>query len=186
MSRRNHRNFRPLKKNDPPIVLKDNSFQFVSKGTTKKKKDNNKNRILDKKKTTILKNLSTDLISTYYECNKEFMYRTKMNPKRFITVNHKPRKNQGFDNSGYELILKVDDILVGRKNKFRVLDGLGSGTYGQVVKCQNLNDKSQFVAIKVIKNHQAYFNQALLEINILQTVRIFFFFSFFSCFENLK
>ncbi|KAJ3434981.1 homeodomain interacting protein kinase isoform a [Anaeramoeba flamelloides] len=173
MSRRNHRDFRPLKKNDPPIVFKDNCFQFISKGTTKKNKAKKENKTSNQKKAIILKKISTDLISTYYKCNKEFMYRTKMNPKRFITVNHKPRRNQGFDNSGYELILKVDDILVGRKDRFRVLDGLGSGTYGQVVKCQNLNDKSQFVAIKVIKNHQAYFNQALLEINILQALEKF-------------
>ncbi|KAJ6233311.1 homeodomain interacting protein kinase [Anaeramoeba flamelloides] len=119
MSRRNHRKLPPLKKNDPPIVFSDNCFQFISKGTTKKNKEKKETKNSNKKKTLLLKKASTNLISTYYRCNNEFLYRRKMNPKRFITANHKPRRNQGFDNSDYELILKVDDIFVGRKDKYR-------------------------------------------------------------------
>ena len=46
---------------------------------------------------------------------------------------------------------------------------LGQGTFGQVVRCLNLNNKKQ-VAIKVIKNKQNYFRQATIEIKILKIV----------------
>jgi serine/threonine protein kinase len=42
---------------------------------------------------------------------------------------------------------------------------LGTGTFGQVFKCQKDGTKQQ-VAIKIIKNQTAYYNQGLLEIKI--------------------
>ena len=45
-------------------------------------------------------------------------------------------------------------------------DVLGSGTFGQVVKCRQ-KGTGQAVAVKVIKNHPAYFHQAHVEIGIL-------------------
>jgi dual specificity protein kinase YAK1 len=39
-----------------------------------------------------------------------------------------------------------------------VLDSLGAGTFGQVVKCRDM-ESGEVVAIKVIKNHPAYHHQ---------------------------
>ena len=36
---------------------------------------------------------------------------------------------------------------------------LGQGTFGQVVKCLQ-EDTNELVAVKVIKNHAAYYHQA--------------------------
>lgn len=47
---------------------------------------------------------------------------------------------------------------------------MGSGTFGQVVKTVNI-ETNQVVAIKVVKNKPAYFNQGLVEIQILEMVQ---------------
>lgn len=47
---------------------------------------------------------------------------------------------------------------------------LGQGTFGQVVKCQNLKTQ-EVVAVKVIKNRTAYFNQSMMEVSVLDLVR---------------
>ena len=47
-----------------------------------------------------------------------------------------------------------------------ILDVLGQGTFGQVVKCQNLKTQ-EVVAVKVVKNKTAYFNQSMMEVSVL-------------------
>jgi dual specificity protein kinase YAK1 len=56
--------------------------------------------------------------------------------------------------------------LIGR---YQIIDSLGSGTFGQVVKCRNIKTKELY-AIKVIKNKPAYYNQSLVEVAILELV----------------
>lgn len=51
-----------------------------------------------------------------------------------------------------------------------ILDILGQGTFGQVVKCQNMKTH-EIVAVKVVKNKPAYFNQSMMEVTILELVR---------------
>jgi serine/threonine protein kinase len=50
------------------------------------------------------------------------------------------------------------------------LDLLGKGTFGQVVKCLDL-ESGEHVAVKIIKNLPAYHNQGLVEVRILELVR---------------
>lgn len=57
--------------------------------------------------------------------------------------------------------------------RFLILDVLGQGTFGQVVKCQNMKT-NELVAVKVVKNKPAYFNQSMMEVAILDEVRFFF------------
>lgn len=59
-----------------------------------------------------------------------------------------------------------------RRNRYLILDVLGQGTFGQVVKCQNLKTQ-EVVAVKVIKNRTAYFNQSMMEVSVLDLVRLF-------------
>ena len=49
------------------------------------------------------------------------------------------------------------------------MDILGQGTFGQVVKCQNMKTH-EVVAVKVVKNKPAYFNQSMMEVTILELV----------------
>lgn len=53
--------------------------------------------------------------------------------------------------------------------RYVVKDVLGHGTFGQVAKCW-VAETHSFVAVKIIKNQPAYYQQALVEVSILTTV----------------
>lgn len=117
-----------------------------------------------------LQALTTHLPSTYRICNPAFKYESSRNPRRVLTKPSKGSKNDGFDNEDSDYILYVNDILGnednGHKNRYLILDVLGQGTFGQVVKCQNLKTQ-EVVAVKVVKNRTAYFNQSMMEVSVL-------------------
>ncbi|KAJ3424847.1 homeodomain interacting protein kinase isoform a [Anaeramoeba flamelloides] len=172
MSRRKKHKFIPLKKNDPPVDLLIASFSKFNLNCSKKSQEINTKIQKDnfQQRKTIIPKITVEILSTYNKCNNEYTYDKKHNPRRWVTKNHKRKHNQGYDNSKYELIMKVHDVLDGGEHKFSVLDGMGAGQFGQVVKCRILNTQNTLVAIKIVKSHRAYFNQALLEINIHQTI----------------
>ena len=117
-----------------------------------------------------LQALTTHLPSTYRICNPEFKYESSRNPRRVLTKPSKGTKNDGYDNDDSDYILYVNDILgseeTTHKNRYLILDVLGQGTFGQVVKCQNLKTQ-EVVAVKVVKNKTAYFNQSMMEVSVL-------------------
>ena len=117
-----------------------------------------------------LRALTTELPATYRICNPGFKYESSRNPRRVLTKPSKGAKNDGFDNEDSDYILYVNDILgseeSGHKNRYLILDVLGQGTFGQVVKCQNLKTQ-EVVAVKVVKNRTAYFNQSMMEVSVL-------------------
>eukprot|EP00177_Eucheuma_denticulatum_P004679 GFKZ01008503.1.p1 GENE.GFKZ01008503.1~~GFKZ01008503.1.p1 ORF type:complete len:813 (+),score=65.76 GFKZ01008503.1:405-2843(+) len=107
------------------------------------------------------------LMNLYRTCNSRFRVQS-ITPRRCLTKPDKPVHNGGCDNQFHDYILRVDDILSdGQGSQFLVLDLLGTGTFGQVVKCR-LQETGEIVAVKVVKNQPAYFNQAWVEINILR------------------
>ena len=59
----------------------------------------------------------------------------------------------------------------GCRNRYLILDVLGQGTFGQVVKCQNLKTQ-EVIAVKVVKNKTAYFNQSMMEVSVLDLVSL--------------
>ncbi|PKS06794.1 hypothetical protein jhhlp_006869 [Lomentospora prolificans] len=117
-----------------------------------------------------LQALTVHLPATYRICNPGFKYESSRNPRRVLTKPSKGVKNDGYDNEDSDYILYVNDILgseeAGHKNRYLILDVLGQGTFGQVVKCQNLKTQ-EVVAVKVIKNRTAYFNQSMMEVSVL-------------------
>ncbi|KAK5988821.1 Serine/threonine-protein kinase ppk15 [Cladobotryum mycophilum] len=117
-----------------------------------------------------LQALTLHLPATYRICNPNFKYESSRNPRRVLTKPSKGTKNDGYDNEDSDYILYVNDILgseeAGHKNRYLILDVLGQGTFGQVVKCQNLKTQ-EVVAVKVIKNRTAYFNQSMMEVSVL-------------------
>ncbi|GAM91474.1 hypothetical protein ANO11243_095250 [Dothideomycetidae sp. 11243] len=117
-----------------------------------------------------LQALTTHLASTYRICNPNFQYESSRNPRRVLTKPSKGVKNDGYDNEDSDYILYVNDILgsedTNHKNRYLILDVLGQGTFGQVVKCQNLKTQ-EVVAVKVVKNRTAYFNQSMMEVSVL-------------------
>lgn len=116
-----------------------------------------------------LKALTTQLCQTYHLVNPAFRYEFSLNPRRVLTKPSKPAGNDGYDNEDSDYILYVNDVLGGEGNKYLILDVLGQGTFGQVVKCQNMKTH-EIVGVKVIKNKQAYYQQSTMEIIILEMV----------------
>ncbi|EME76969.1 serine/threonine protein kinase [Pseudocercospora fijiensis CIRAD86] len=117
-----------------------------------------------------LQALTSHLPATYRICNPSFQYESSRNPRRVLTKPSKGVKNDGYDNEDSDYILYVNDILgseeTNHKNRYLILDVLGQGTFGQVVKCQNLKTQ-EVVAVKVVKNKTAYFNQSMMEVSVL-------------------
>lgn len=58
---------------------------------------------------------------------------------------------------------KINFFLI---HRYKILEFLGKGTFGQVVKCCN-TETNELVAVKVIKNHPSYYTQGLSEVYIL-------------------
>lgn len=61
----------------------------------------------------------------------------------------------------------------GFDGRFVVQDLLGTGSFGQVVKVIEKGTDELF-AIKLVKNLPAYHNQGLVEVSVLERVRISF------------
>lgn len=117
-----------------------------------------------------LKALATNLHHTYHLVNPSFVYELAFNPRRVLTKPSKPVYNDGHDNEDSDYILYVNDWLGNEEgHRYLILDVLGQGTFGQVVKCQNMTTH-EIVAVKVIKNKTAYFNQSMMEVTILETL----------------
>ncbi|KAK0565100.1 dual specificity protein kinase yak1 [Tilletia horrida] len=115
-----------------------------------------------------LKALTSYLHHTYHLVNPAFLYELSFNPRRVLTKPAKPMGNDGHDNEDSDYILYVNDYLGSEGgNRYVILDILGQGTFGQVVKCQNMRTR-EICAVKVIKNKPAYFNQSMMEVTILE------------------
>ncbi|KAI9475133.1 kinase-like domain-containing protein [Coemansia mojavensis] len=111
--------------------------------------------------------MTVDIVDTYRKCHSEFYYESARRPRRVLTHPSDGVKNDGFDNENSDYILYVNDVIGEREgHQYLILEMLGSGTFGQVVKCQNIKT-GEFVAVKVIKNKTAYYNQSLMEVQML-------------------
>lgn len=65
----------------------------------------------------------------------------------------------------YQLV--QHEVLSSPQNSYEVLEFLGRGTFGQVVKCWK-KGTNEIVAIKILKNHPSYARQGQIEVSILQ------------------
>ncbi|KAL7720239.1 Serine/threonine protein kinase ppk15 [Entamoeba marina] len=132
---------------------------------------------------SITKFLTTGIQQTYDNCNRESIALIA----NCLTHPSTPCHNTGLDNERYELIVKRGDIL-GTWNsvegllfsmhptiatRYKVLEKLGHGTFGQVFKCYDLNNNRE-VALKLLKNKKAYTRQGLLEISTLEMLNTYF------------
>ena len=108
--------------------------------------------------------LTTEILQTYVQCNPKFKVIDRL-PQRILTNPSEGVHNNGLDNEDRNLICRVHDKILCDNDVYTILDLLGTGTFGQVFKCQKDGTKQQ-VAIKIIKNQTAYYNQGLLEIKI--------------------
>ncbi|KAJ3369510.1 dual specificity protein kinase yak1 [Allomyces arbusculus] len=124
--------------------------------------------VVRRSRDSLLCKLTMLIVDTYRDSNPAFHYTPRANPRRVLTKPSKPMRNDGYDNEDNDYILYVNDTLGDDADRrYVIIDLLGQGTFGQVVKCQNLKTK-EIVAVKVIKNKPAYFNQSLTEVKVLE------------------
>lgn len=118
--------------------------------------------------STSLEALTLGLLDVFSCCNSAFNFDKGLNPRRVLTKPSRPAFNNGYDNEKHDYILYVNDVLGNEEGrKYVILDLLGQGTFGQVVKCQRVKT-GELVAVKVIKNQPAYFNQSMMEVTVLE------------------
>lgn len=82
-----------------------------------------------------------------------------------VTSNQNVAGPGGGTNDGdYQLV--QHEVLCSLKHTYEVLEFLGRGTFGQVVKCWK-RGTSEIVAVKILKNHPSYARQGQIEVGIL-------------------
>ncbi|CRK92719.1 CLUMA_CG006256, isoform B [Clunio marinus] len=95
------------------------------------------------------------------------------------------RSSSGADGD-YQLV--QHEVLYSQSSQYEVLEFLGRGTFGQVVKCWK-KGTSDIVAIKILKNHPSYARQGQIEVSILsrlsqENADEFNFVRAFECFQH--
>ncbi|KAI5733094.1 hypothetical protein M8J76_007571 [Diaphorina citri] len=86
----------------------------------------------------------------------------------------------------YQLV--QHEVLYSMSHQYEVLEFLGRGTFGQVVKCWK-KGTNEIVAIKILKNHPSYARQGQIEVSILsrlsqESADEFNFVRAFECFQH--
>jgi dual specificity tyrosine-phosphorylation-regulated kinase 1 len=86
------------------------------------------------------------------------------NNKKTLPKKEKRVYNDGFDDENADYIVHADEIF---NDRYVIHSILGKGSFGQVVKAFDKTD-NEAVAIKIIKNKTPFYNQALIEIRLLE------------------
>lgn len=77
-----------------------------------------------------------------------------------------PAASKTSSNAEGDYQLVQHEVLCSTNNQYEVLEFLGRGTFGQVVKCWK-KGTNEIVAIKILKNHPSYARQGQIEVSIL-------------------
>ena len=96
-------------------------------------------------------------IITEIQTFEEIFYLSKLDKPQYSDFSN--------EKGDYKVIIR-DDI----KYRYEIIEILGKGTFGQVVKVIDHASKRSF-AMKIIKNRQKFFDQSLIEIDILKYLK---------------
>jgi len=77
---------------------------------------------------------------------------------------------QGSSSTDGDYQLVQHEVLYSNTTQYEVLEFLGRGTFGQVVKCWK-KGTNEIVAIKILKNHPSYARQGQIEVRRPFTTR---------------
>lgn len=89
------------------------------------------------------------------------------NARKIVGDLQSQKPNYGYDDDRGDYNIVAGDHLAYR---YEVIDVLGKGSFGQVVRCID-HCKGSLVAIKIIRNKKRFHQQALVEVNILKKLR---------------
>ncbi|KAF9971176.1 hypothetical protein BGZ73_005927 [Actinomortierella ambigua] len=94
------------------------------------------------------------------------VYYVGQNCRQKRPTNMEAAGNFGFDDErGDYLIMNHDHLMF----RYEILDTLGKGSFGQVVKCYD-HKTGDYLAIKIIRNKKRFHCQALVEVKILSNL----------------
>lgn len=79
----------------------------------------------------------------------------------------RPKPNRGFDDENHDYIIRPRDVFA---NRYEIEHLIGKGSFGQVVRAYD-NVSRCPVAIKIIKNRKAFYDQAHVEVKLLKLIR---------------
>ena len=85
---------------------------------------------------------------------------------KFAAKNCSNEQSSTDNDSAYDYKITMHEILRSYTGEYEVLEFLGRGTFGQVVKCWKRHT-NELVAVKISKDHPSYKKQAEIEVNIL-------------------
>ena len=98
---------------------------------------------------------------------KEIYFCGTKSAKKHVGDLNASSANFGYDDDRGDYNIVFGDHLAYR---YEVVDLLGKGSFGQVVRCVD-HKTGSLVAIKIIRNKKRFHQQALVEVNILQKIR---------------
>ncbi|KAJ5566151.1 hypothetical protein N7535_007789 [Penicillium sp. DV-2018c] len=87
--------------------------------------------------------------------------------KKHVGDLHSGAANFGYDDDRGDYNIVIGDHLAYR---YEVVDVLGKGSFGQVVRCVD-HKNGNLVAIKIIRNKKRFHQQALIEVNLLKKLK---------------
>ncbi|XP_068717636.1 homeodomain-interacting protein kinase 3-like [Montipora capricornis] len=106
-----------------------------------------------------LRNLTQNLVSTYKRCGLKI-------PEASVKKSRQTSETAGNSNSEGDYKVVLHEELCSATSRYEVLEFLGRGTFGQVVKCWK-KGTNELCAIKILKDHPSYARQGQIEIGIL-------------------
>ncbi|OMJ22813.1 Serine/threonine-protein kinase ppk15 [Smittium culicis] len=112
-----------------------------------------------------------NLMNVYKKVDPSFKFSPFTVPERPLTFPRQGVLNDGYDNENSDYIMFVNDKIGDTKgSEYIILEALGSGTFGQVAKCQHIAS-GKLYAVKVVKNNPAYYSQSMMEVHLLNELK---------------
>ncbi|XP_065186502.1 dual specificity tyrosine-phosphorylation-regulated kinase 1B-like [Sycon ciliatum] len=124
-----------------------------------------------------LRALTVDLIKTYKHINDVYYTKRKRRAQQQITSvpptsgtedssrrSERRLNNDGYDDENFDYIIKPGERW---HDRYEIDSLIGKGSFGQVAKAYD-SEESEYVAIKIIKNKKPFYNQALVELRLLE------------------
>lgn len=121
-------------------------------------------KLLDTYKRCGLKRKSEDLDSTTVHVADSNTVSSSEEDTTTRTTAAATTKTSSNSEGDYQLV--QHEVLYSLTTAYEVLEFLGRGTFGQVVKCWK-KGTNEIVAIKILKNHPSYARQGQIEVSIL-------------------
>lgn len=137
----------------------------VSSSSQIKRQENNYQRCGLKRKSEELIDAPMQLTETQ-AVSSEDENNTNTTATTTTTTTTTTSKNTNSSNNDGDYQLVQHEVLYSMSSAYEVLEFLGRGTFGQVVKCWK-KGTSEIVAIKILKNHPSYARQGQIEVSIL-------------------